>query len=1017
MSRYPLRNRQSATAAKEPSESELSSFEADSSPAAFLPNPDASAGSHSRSYSEVAAARVPSGYQEPADASRGPPIPGGFEERSSAARGDDTAKEGQYTAAKGEESTQDGHQSAEEGEVNVANGGEHLAPDADDVQGWTRVNRRRNHSGNRDTPSLRRHVSLDDNYFNNIRSAYASLSNEERETLRRREAALESRKGKQKVPARAPSPPIAGPSQPKGKAIDLGNLNRQEQARLLAYWNVRKARENTPGTGSNAVPLPDNVPGREPSELRRRLDELERENRALKENREGQSAHTDDRKRKRKSSRKKKTHKGKGKKRASSRLLPSNQVPGKSLLGRLFASSDDGDSDDSDPSYHSSSSEESSRGSSSSSSTSSDSSSSSSSSTNTDRSSSDSSSNRSSNDDSGRSSNDSDSSSGDGTKRRHRRRHRNRRTRSRSRSGSRNGKSRRRGRNERRKRREKERKPLLRPTPPTKYNGEPDLFTYTRFVTESELYLKEGRVAKEHQVRKLSSFLGGEAYCFYLQQVASNLRKWTLKGFYRALMDECFPSDMVDQMRREIDDFKQGNRSVKEYASALQQKLDVVSTIGKQERVSKLWKGFHPHIQASLIKDRLNSNTSSWKEVVEQAQIIEVANATLQAHRSKHGRSNEQGDSGDRRRARNSNRATRYRDDRRDGKDAARSSPRGTQQHRSNASRNQRSQGDSRRPTFPSQLSTAERDALRRAGKCYICKQEGHGFKDCPKSTTIRSNGGSKPPGFPSHGIGIDFEAHEACVEEIQEPLHELDLSAIRFADTAEYADVSEPLEYLDGDDGGPEVQPEEPLSNLSDWLWPIKPEPSSWEREWYSPRDPYAVAQQALLNKIGMTVPFPGDDQYPKEKRPADRERFAVRRGADDEYIVVDRWQNYREVRIARSFLRRPNYNILRWYAVSCCAHHGLWLQEARTYKTVPLVEDHLAEAAEYHLAKCAPYVGDGEYSPAELENRFGVWRDDSEREIYHVWDEHRHFQAEIPKAYLTNPSFNFPRWYNTVL
>ncbi|KAF9494830.1 hypothetical protein BDN71DRAFT_1348302, partial [Pleurotus eryngii] len=113
----------------------------------------------------------------------------------------------------------------------------------------------------------------------------------------------------------------------------------------------------------------------------------------------------------------------------------------------------------------------------------------------------------------------------------------------------------------------------------------------------------------------LSSFLGGEAYRFYLQQVASHLNKWTLKWFYRALMDECFPSDMVDQMHLEIDNFKQGSYSVKEFTSAMQQKLDIVSTIGKQECVSKLWKGFHPHIQASLIKDQLNGNTSTWKEV------------------------------------------------------------------------------------------------------------------------------------------------------------------------------------------------------------------------------------------------------------------------------------------------------------------------------------------------------------------------------------------------------------------
>ncbi|KAF4605750.1 hypothetical protein EYR40_004540 [Pleurotus pulmonarius] len=925
MSRYPLRNRQSATAAKNPT---------------MLPNPDASARSLSRSYSDVVAVRVPSGYQEPMDASRGPPFPGGFEEMSSAVQGDDMAKEGQHAAAKGEESTQEGHHSAEEGEENTVDGGKDPAfNNIDDTQGWTQVNRRKNHSRDRSTPSLRRHVSLDDNYFNNIRSAYVSLNNEERETLRRREAALASQKGKPKAP-RSPSPPVAGPSQSKGKAIDLGNLNRQEQARLLAYWNIRKARERTPGTGGNAVPLPETPPDRESSEMRRRLEALETENRILRENRERPPSQAGDRKRKRKSSKKKKNLKKKGKKRASSQLLPSNQVPGKSLLSRAFAETDDDESDSSDSSYHSSGSEGSSSSSSSSSSTSSSSSSSPSSSKDSDGSSTDSSSDRASRVSSDESQSDSRSSSDDERRRRHRR-HRSHRNRSRSRSRGRNGRTRHRDRNERRKRRHKERKPLLRPTPPTKYNGEPDLFAYTRFVTESDL--------------------------------------------------------------------------VKEFASAMQQKLDVVSTIGRQERVSKLWKGFHPHIQASLIKDRLNSNTSSWKEVVEQAQIIEVANATLQAHRSKHGKANEQGDSGDRRRTRNGNRATRYRDDRRDNRGAPRSLPRGQTPRRPSDNKALKPYGD--RPTFPSQLSTAERDALRRAGKCYICKGEGHGFKDCPKSTTIRSSGANKPPGFPSHGIGIDFEAHEAYVEEVQEPLHELDLSAIRLTDVAEYADVSEPLEHLEGDDKELEKRSEGPLSNNLDWLWPLKPEAPSWEREWYNPRDPYAVAQGALLNKIGMTVPFPADDQYPKEKRPVDRERFAVRRGVDDEYIVVDRWQNYREVRIAGSFLKRPNYNILQWYAVSCCAHHGLRLPEARTYKTVPLVEDHLAEAAEYHLTKCAPYVGDGEYSRAELDNRFGVWRDESERDIYHIWDEHRHLQTQIPRAHLTNHAFNFPRWYNTML
>ncbi|KAF9491226.1 hypothetical protein BDN71DRAFT_1510592 [Pleurotus eryngii] len=314
-------------------------------------------------------------------------------------------------------------------------------------------------------------------------------------------------------------------------------------------------------------------------------------------------------------------------------------------------------------------------------------------------------------------------------------------------------------------------------------------------------------------------------------------------------------------------------------------------------------------------------------------------------------------------------------------------------------------------------MSTAERETLRKAGRCYICKGEGHGFKDCPKSTTIHSKGANKPSRFPSHGIGIDFEVHKACVEEIQEPLHELNLSAVRFSDLAEYADIDEPLEYLDGDGEGSKECSKRQEPRDPDRLWPFNPEPPSWEWEWYNPHDPYVVAQQGLLNKIGMTVPFPGDSKYPKEDRPKDEMRFWVRRGVDDEYIVVDRWQNHRVVRIAGSFLRRPNYNILRWYAVSCCVHHGLLLPEARTYKEVPLVQDHLVEAAEYHLTKCAPYVGDGEYTPAELDKRFWLCKDDADQNTYHVWDGHRRLQTRILKAYLVNPCFNFPRWYNTVL
>ncbi|KDQ25212.1 hypothetical protein PLEOSDRAFT_169296 [Pleurotus ostreatus PC15] len=406
--------------------------------------------------------------QEPMDASRDPLFPGEYVERNSAAQGDDMAKEGSDAAANGEEATKEGHGTARDGEDSNSDGHEQepYGEPVDD-QGWRRVERRKSRSRGRNPPtrSLRRHVSLDDNYFNNIRSAYVNLNDEERERLRRRETALAAKKGNPAPRAYSPSPE-AGPSKPKGKAIDLGNLNRQEQARILAYWNVRKARNGTPGTGSNAVPIPENIPDRESTEVRRRLNELESENRALRETLGQHPPHLEDEPhRRRRRSKKKESRKDKGKKRASSQLLPSNQIPGKSLLGRVFKQPDDS-SDSSDSSYQSPRSDGLGSGSSSSSSSSS-SSDSDGSSSDSDGSSSGSSSDQGSSEDPEGSESDSSSSTS------HRRR---RRSRFRSRSRSRNGRARRHGRNERRRRRQKERKPLLWPTPPMKYNGEPDLF-------------------------------------------------------------------------------------------------------------------------------------------------------------------------------------------------------------------------------------------------------------------------------------------------------------------------------------------------------------------------------------------------------------------------------------------------------------------------------------------------------------------------------------------------------------
>ncbi|KAF8890145.1 hypothetical protein BD779DRAFT_1469470 [Infundibulicybe gibba] len=45
----------------------------------------------------------------------------------------------------------------------------------------------------------------------------------------------------------------------------------------------------------------------------------------------------------------------------------------------------------------------------------------------------------------------------------------------------------------------------------------------------------------------------------------------------------------------------------------------------ERNKVIKLWDGFRPEIQGALYKERLNPETSSWKEVITTAEIIEIS--------------------------------------------------------------------------------------------------------------------------------------------------------------------------------------------------------------------------------------------------------------------------------------------------------------------------------------------------------------------------------------------------------
>jgi hypothetical protein len=53
----------------------------------------------------------------------------------------------------------------------------------------------------------------------------------------------------------------------------------------------------------------------------------------------------------------------------------------------------------------------------------------------------------------------------------------------------------------------------------------------------------------EVALKLLVNFMSGPAIKFFIEHVATNLKRWTVKDVYKALFDNCFPVDFKQQVR------------------------------------------------------------------------------------------------------------------------------------------------------------------------------------------------------------------------------------------------------------------------------------------------------------------------------------------------------------------------------------------------------------------------------------------------------------------------------------
>ena len=167
---------------------------------------------------------------------------------------------------------------------------------------------------------------------------------------------------------------------------------------------------------------------------------------------------------------------------------------------------------------------------------------------------------------------------------------------------------------------------MIKPKPPKDYDGVADARSFHRFVTEGTDYVMAGKVSRQRHVFVLSYHLKGKAYDFYTQEIVTKgAYNWSLEDFFKAMFNYCFPIDYWERQRERLRKAFQNGRSVSEYSYEIEEICNMIGLIDEREKVSTFWHGLRQSIQCALWRDRYNPETSSWAEVKDAAQIIEVS--------------------------------------------------------------------------------------------------------------------------------------------------------------------------------------------------------------------------------------------------------------------------------------------------------------------------------------------------------------------------------------------------------
>lgn len=274
---------------------------------------------------------------------------------------------------------------------------------------------------------------------------------------------------------------------------------------------------------------------------------------------------------------------------------------------------------------------------------------------------------------------------------------------------------------------------------PEKYDGTPDYQKYIDFVTQLENYLLltgAHKLPEPVLVQIASQFLTGRAHVFYATEVRFRPKSFTMDVFLKGVLDACFPANFIHTHRKRYERLRQNNMTIREFARQIVVMSRPLLDQTDNMKARRLFEGTYSEYQHDAIKlYNLDIETASFAQVVEAFERLESANAQLGIYIH---RRNEKTSPA---RPPKNNNWKRTTNDKRPFKgkqpesrthiSARAATPKPKYKGKQNDRYKNKNNNDHYGKT------KQKLDELRAANKCFVCEQEGHMVRNCPRANTV----------------------------------------------------------------------------------------------------------------------------------------------------------------------------------------------------------------------------------------------------------------------------------------